>query len=274
MTLWSPNLPTPHVRLLAHLGPLTSISVDPSTSSQGRYLATSGLDGRVKIWDQRNYARPLKEWTSRREIASLAFSQRGLLAIGAGSTVQVYDDGVTKTGNARSVGPFGPQPYLTNVLGGRAIRDVSWCPFEDVLGVGTNQGFQTLLVPGAGEPNFDSGEADMYESAKRRREREVRNVLEKVRHRRHLSSFCYLLRFTLTHTRPPAPPPFFFSFFFSFSATPDSTGHDYDGSLDPRLRRRPGEEDVRRAAEADALCAPASDGAAYGERRHGGPSLG
>lgn len=212
MTLWSPNLPTPHVRLLAHLGPLTSISVDPSTSSQGRYLATSGLDGRVKIWDQRNYARPLKEWTSRREIASLAFSQRGLLAVGAGSTVQVYDDGVTKTGNARSVGPFGPQPYLTNVLGGRAIRDVSWCPFEDVLGVGTNQGFQTLLVPGAGEPNFDSGEADMYESAKRRREREVRNVLEKVRHHRHLSSFCYLLRFTLTHTR--APPPFFFFLFF------------------------------------------------------------
>jgi U3 small nucleolar RNA-associated protein 7 len=180
MTLWSPNLPTPHIRLLAHLGPIASIAIDPSSASCGRYFSTAGLDGIVKIWDTRSLENPLRQWTSRREIASTSFSQRGLLAVGAGSTVSIYDNTITKGGGGR-VGPFGPSPYLTNVLGGRSIKDVKFCPFEDVLGVGTDRGFQTLLVPGSGEPNFDSGEGDMYESAKRKREREVRNVLEKVR---------------------------------------------------------------------------------------------
>ncbi|KAL7418157.1 NUC141 domain-containing protein [Mrakia frigida] len=178
MTLWSPNLATPHVRLLAHLGPITSISIDPSSSSLGRHLCTTGLDGAVKIWDSRNYSKPLSQWTSRREIASTAFSQRGLLAVGAGSTVQIYD-GVTRGGN-KGAGPFGPSPYLTNLLPGKQIKDVKFCPFEDVLGVGHSEGFTTLLVPGSGEPNFDSGEGDMFESAKRRREREVREVMEKI----------------------------------------------------------------------------------------------
>jgi U3 small nucleolar RNA-associated protein 7 len=37
-----------------------------------------------------------------------------------------------------------------------------------------------MLVPGAGISQFDSGEADVYESYGRRREREVRSVMEKI----------------------------------------------------------------------------------------------
>jgi U3 small nucleolar RNA-associated protein 7 len=35
-------------------------------------------------------------------------------------------------------------------------------------------------VPGSGEANFDSAEADVFESHTRRREREVRSVLDKI----------------------------------------------------------------------------------------------
>ena len=106
MTLWTPSSTAPHVRLLAHLGPVTALSVDPS--SGGRYLATGGMDGRVKViyrfsrsgpgpngivdqvWDSRNYASPVREWSPRAGAASaLEWSQRGVLAIASGGTVNV-----------------------------------------------------------------------------------------------------------------------------------------------------------------------------------------
>lgn len=37
-----------------------------------------------------------------------------------------------------------------------------------------------MVVPGSGEPTFDSGEADPYETKARRREREVHNLLDKI----------------------------------------------------------------------------------------------
>jgi hypothetical protein len=45
---------------------------------------------------------------------------------------------------------------------------------------GHSGGFASVVVPGAGEPNFDSFAANPYESAKQRREAEVAMLLDKL----------------------------------------------------------------------------------------------
>lgn len=73
-----------------------------------------------------------------------------------------------------------PPPYMTHTFPGVPVHDVLFCPFDDVLGVGHAAGFTSLVIPGAGEANFDSLEADPYEGKRRRQEREVNALLDKI----------------------------------------------------------------------------------------------
>lgn len=82
VSLWSPTSSEPHVRILSHMGPVKSISFDPSSS--GRHWATGSLDGTVKTWDARNMANPVTEWRERGEVGKLSFSQKGLLSVSWG----------------------------------------------------------------------------------------------------------------------------------------------------------------------------------------------
>lgn len=74
-----------------------------------------------------------------------------------------------------------PPLYLTHPVPHRPITSVRFCPFQDILSIGHSAGLSSILVPGAGEPNFDSSEADPFENKKARREREVKALLDKVR---------------------------------------------------------------------------------------------
>ncbi|KAF8823286.1 hypothetical protein HHX47_DHR10000137 [Lentinula edodes] len=181
VTLWTPNLPHPAVKVLAHLGPLSGVSIDPSES--GRYMATTGKDGSVKVWDCRNWKGAVREWTLRsggKGDAEVEWSQKGVLAVGSGGSVNMYTSPSIKTPHHSS---SQPPLYLTHPLPSashRPITSLRFAPLQDILTIGHAKGTSSILVPGAGEGGMDTGEGlDLYEGVKGRREREVRGLLDK-----------------------------------------------------------------------------------------------
>jgi U3 small nucleolar RNA-associated protein 7 len=70
--------------------------------------------------------------------------------------------------------------YMHHRLDGSAISTLRFCPYEDVLAIGHAGGLSTILVPGAGEPNFDSFVANPYQTAKARQEEEVHRLLDRL----------------------------------------------------------------------------------------------
>jgi U3 small nucleolar RNA-associated protein 7 len=78
----------------------------------------------------------------------------------------------------RSIPP--PPLYLTHPIPHRPLLTPRFCPYTDILTIPHASGLSSILVPGAGIANFDSHEADPFESGKERREREVKRLLEKV----------------------------------------------------------------------------------------------
>ncbi|KAG6877193.1 hypothetical protein C0993_009510 [Termitomyces sp. T159_Od127] len=176
VTLWTPNLPHPAVQLLAHMGPVLSVGVDPSQG--GRYMATAGRDGTVKVWDCRNWKGAVRDWTLRSgSDVELEWSAKGALAVASGGCVNIYTRPSIQTPMHTNTSP---PLYLTHPIPNRPLTSVRFAPFQDILTVGHAAGLSSIIVPGAGEPNFDSSEADPFENKRARREKEVKALLDKI----------------------------------------------------------------------------------------------
>ncbi|KAF3121879.1 Small subunit (SSU) processome component [Orbilia oligospora] len=167
VTLWSPNVTTPLVKMLCHKGPVRSVAVD----REGYYMATAGQESLVSIWDIRMYKK-VHSYSTPIPAKSLHISDRGMLAIGWGSHTQVWKDALRTKANS---------PYLQHHTPANVVEDVRFCPFEDILGVGHAEGFESIIVPGAGEANYDALELNPFESKKQRQEAEVRLLLNKLK---------------------------------------------------------------------------------------------
>jgi len=86
VTLWNPSMSTPLVKMLCHRGPVQAVACDLT----GKYMATSGLDGQLNIWDLRMFNQ-LHSYRTPAPASHLAISQRGLLAVGYGPHLDVID---------------------------------------------------------------------------------------------------------------------------------------------------------------------------------------
>ena len=162
VSLWSPNMGSSLVDILCHpSSPVTSISI----TNDGRYMATTGTDSRLRVWDLRKYDMVYDYFTPGPVFCS-DISQRGLLSICYGNNVLVWKDWEKEKQK---------EPYMSHrVKKGSSIKSCRFSPFEDFLGLGHLSGFSSIVIPGSGEPNYT------FEAMAPRREALVHEILEKL----------------------------------------------------------------------------------------------
>lgn len=181
VTLWSPSMPQPLVKLLSARGPITSIAVDRS----GHYMATTSTDKSLKIWDIRNFKELQTVENLPTPASNVSISDTGLLAVSRGPHINFWKDAL-KSGTASKpcFGSMGGKnrntPYMSHLLAGNKINNMQFVPYEDLLGIGHNSGVTNLIIPGAGEANYDALEVNPYETSKQRQEQEIRQLLNKI----------------------------------------------------------------------------------------------
>lgn len=172
VTLWSPSSTEPVVKLLAHRGPVRSLAID----REGRYMVSTGQDQRMAVWDIRMF-KEVNNYHLHQPGASVAISDTGLTAVGWGTKTTIwkglFDKNLAVQEKVRS-------PYMGWGGEGHRMERVRWCPFEDVLGISHDAGFSSIIVPGAGEANFDALEVNPFETTKQRQEGEVKGLLNKL----------------------------------------------------------------------------------------------
>ena len=188
VTLWSPAAGKPLASMFTHKAPVTDVAVDRS----GTYMATAARDGFMKVWDLRKFG-CIHAFKPDKPVTALDISDKGLLAMSSGRHVTILKDCFTrptgvmylkhevKPGTKGASGGSNATASKAGLASSVSVSNVAFRPLEDVLGIGHSHGVATIIVPGAGEPNFDSFEANPFADRKQEREAEVRGLLNKLK---------------------------------------------------------------------------------------------
>jgi len=161
MTLWSPAQKEYLMKINCHDTPVTGIEIDMA----GTKMVTTGLDNRLKVFDIRNTFQPLKNLRLKSPAAVMSQSQRGLLALANNRSLIIlknYED-----------------IYMKEIAGGE-ISSLEFCPFEDILTIGHSNGISNVIIPGSGDPIYDSLECSPFLTKRQKKEIEIKRLLEKI----------------------------------------------------------------------------------------------
>ena len=144
---------------------------------EGRYMVSAGQDQKMAVWDIRMF-KEVNSYYVRQPASSVAVSDTGLTAVGWGTHTTIWRGLFNKH---TAVQEKVQSPYMGWEGEGKRMERLRWCPYEDTLGIGHDQGFSSIIVPGAGEANFDALEVNPFETAKQRQESEVKGLLNKLK---------------------------------------------------------------------------------------------
>ncbi|CAI4212468.1 unnamed protein product [Parascedosporium putredinis] len=136
-------------------------------------------NGTVTLWSPNSSEPLVKLLAHKGPVRSLAIDRGGRYMVSTGQDLKmaVWDIRMFKEVNTY----FTRQPGSSVAISDTGLTSVSWgTSTTDVLGLGHEDGFSSILVPGAGEPNFDALEVNPYENTRQRQEGEVKALLNKL----------------------------------------------------------------------------------------------
>lgn len=187
VSLWSPSAGKSLVSMFCHKAAITDVAID----REGHYMATTALDGFLKVWDLRKLS-PIHTYKLNKPGTTLDISERGMIGVGLGRHVQILKNAFTnpmdityleheiRTPNVALSSGGGAVAATKALLSRVAVNNIAFRPLEDLLCIGHSHGISSMIVPGSGEPNFDSFENNPFATLKQRREAEVQNLLNKL----------------------------------------------------------------------------------------------
>ncbi|CAD26670.1 similarity to HYPOTHETICAL WD-REPEAT PROTEIN YER2_yeast [Encephalitozoon cuniculi GB-M1] len=167
VSLWSPNSKEYLMKILCHKSTVSSIEIERG----GRYMITTGMDNRVNVWDLRNTYKHLNTLRTKHILSATSLSQKNMLALSYGDNVHIWKDFIDSN--------CGEALYMKHKTG-MPVSSVDFCNHEDILCIGHLGGISNIIVPGCGDPVYDSYEDSPFMSRKMRKEKEVRSLLEKI----------------------------------------------------------------------------------------------
>lgn len=161
VSLYSPAQKDYLMKISCHKGQVTTLDIDRS----GINLITTGSDNKIKTFDIRNTYKPLKTEKARTNIHFTAISERNLLALGFADRITILKD-------------F--EEVYTKYQAPSRLSSLKFCPHEDILLVGHSKGICSVVIPGSGDPIYDSKEISPFMSKTQRQNHEVKRLLEKI----------------------------------------------------------------------------------------------
>lgn len=161
VSLWAPSQKSYLMKVNCHKSAISTIEIDRS----GQKMVTTGLDNKLKVFDIRNTYSPLKTVQTKANIHFTSLSQRGLLALAYSNKLVVLKN-------------F-DQVYLKHNAPD-TISSLEFCNHEDILSIGHAKGICSIVVPGSGDPMYDSKDINPYMTKNERQNLEVTRLLNKI----------------------------------------------------------------------------------------------
>lgn len=164
VSLWAPSQKSYLMKVKCHKSAVTGIKIDRT----GTYMTTTGNDNKIAVFDIRNTYRPIRIISTKTGVHFSALSQRNLLAIGFSDKVTILKDFHDK------------ESCIMRYTAPGVISSLEFCSYEDILTIGHSKGFCSIVVPGSGDPIYDTAEVSPFMSVKERKNMEVKKLLEKI----------------------------------------------------------------------------------------------